>query len=248
MTKLYAEFATLYHRVYPSFIDYDEQYQFYTGLLGRFGCQRVLEVGCGTGQLARRMLAEGWDYQGMDFSEEMLAIARVLAPQGRFFQGDMRRFHLPERVESVIIPARSLSYLVENADVTAAFSAFSQNLEKGGKLIFDFIDAETHFQNMVDGKVITHTARDGQTNWERQSIYHKNLRSGWTWDWHSVYFELHPDGARIEVARDVATLRAFLSAEVDLFLSLTGFRVLERIEVGSYAFKTFVFVAENDKG
>jgi len=29
-----------------------------------------------------------------------------------------------------------------------------------------------------------------------------------------------------------------------LFLTLSGFKILQQIEVGSYAFKTFVFVAE----
>ncbi|MFN0035457.1 MAG: class I SAM-dependent DNA methyltransferase [Saprospiraceae bacterium] len=243
MTKLYSDFATLYHRVYPSFIDYEEQHRFYAGLLQKYGCHSVLEVGCGTGQLARRMLAEGWDYQGMDLSEEMLGIAREEAPRGRFFQGDMRDFRLPKKVEALIIPARSVSYLLENKDVEAAFSAFRNNLAEGGKLIFDFIDAHTHFLNMDAGTPILHAAHDGQTTWERKSIYHKNLQTGWTWDWHSAYFEVRPDGSKIEIARDEATLRAFLPGEMDLFLALAGFKVLERIEIGSYAFKTFVFVA-----
>ena len=45
MTKLYTDFATLYHRTYPSFIDYDEQYRFYSDLLQKYGCRSVLEVG-----------------------------------------------------------------------------------------------------------------------------------------------------------------------------------------------------------
>lgn len=243
MTKLYSDFATLYHRVYPSFIDYDEQHRFYTGLLQKYGCRSVLEVGCGSGHLAGRMLAEGWDYQGMDLSNEMLDIACQQAPNGRFFQGDMRDFISPKKVDAIIIPARSVSYLLENKDVEAAFAAFYANLSGDGKLIFDFIDAHTHFLNMDAGTPIFHAAHDGQTTWERKSIYYKNLQTGWTWDWHSAYFEVLPDGSKIEIARDEATLRAFLPSEMELFLALAGFKVLERIEVGSYAFKTFVFVA-----
>ena len=105
MTKLYSDFATLYHRVYPSFIDYDEQHQFYTGLLRQYKCSKVLESGCGTGQLAKRMLAEGWDYRGMDLSEAMLDIARQEVPNGQFFQGDMRGFQSPEKADAIIVPA-----------------------------------------------------------------------------------------------------------------------------------------------
>lgn len=244
MTKLYTDFAELYHRVYPSFIDYDEQYRFYSALLQKYQCRKVLEVGCGSGRLAERMCAEGWDYWGVDMSTEMLEIARRQVPEARFFQGDMREFEGAEPVDAIIIPARSVSYLLENKDVVAAFSCFWKNLARGGKLIFDFIDAKTHFANMSDGVPIFHSAQDGHTQWERRSVYHRNLAGGWTWEWQSTYFEVLPDGTKKEIASDQATLRAFLPEELDLFLILAGFKTLERIEVGSYAFKTYVFVAE----
>lgn len=57
MNKLHSDFATLCHRVYPSFINYDEQHRFYIDLLQKYGCDSVLEIGCGSGHLARRMLA-----------------------------------------------------------------------------------------------------------------------------------------------------------------------------------------------
>jgi SAM-dependent methyltransferase len=244
MTKLYSDFATLYHRVYPSFIDYDEQHQFYTGLLRQNNCSKVLELGCGTGQLAKRMLAEGWDYRGVDLSEAMLDIARIEAPGGQFFQGDMCNFQSPKKVDAIIIPARSMSYLIDNKDVISALQSFKSNLVEGGKLIFDVIDAHTHFLNMREGEPIFHQAQDQHTRWERKSVYYKNLQGGWTWDWHSSYVELLPDGSKKEIAHDEATLRAFLPTEMALFLTLSGFKILQQIEVGSYAFKTFVFVAE----
>lgn len=244
MTKLYSDFATLYHRVYPSFIDYDEQHLFYTRLLRQHQCLTVLEMGCGTGQLAKRMLTEDWDYRGMDLSEAMLEIARKEAPGGQFFEGDMCSFQLPEQVDAIIIPARSMSYLIENKDVMSALQSFHSNLAEGGKLIFDVIDAHSHFLNMQDGVPTFHHAQDLHTRWERKSVYYKNLDWGWTWDWHSNYFEILPDGSKKEIARDEATLRAFLADEMALFLSLNGFKILEQIVQGSYAFKTFVFVAE----
>lgn len=244
MTRLYSDFASLYHHVYPSFIDYDAQFEFYNGMLDKYDCSSVLEIGCGSGRLARRMCAAGRDYQGMDVSADMLQIARTEAPGARFFQGDMRAFTLAEKVDAIIIPARSLSYLLENNDLLAAFSTFYKQLVPGGKLIFDVIDAASLFINMKEDQIIRHIATDGQRHWERESRYEKNLATGWTWNWHSVYYEKKDTGEKTEVARDSATLRAFLAEEVELFLRLSGFRVTEKMTEGSYAFQTFVFVCE----
>ena len=248
MTKLYSDFATLYHQIYPSFIDYEEQYRFYTGLLKKYGCQSVLEMGCGTGHLARRMLAENWDYLGMDLSPEMLEIARNEVAKDCFTVGDMRNFQLKQKVDAIIIPARSVSYLIENKAVMDTFQCFQKNLVLNGKLIFDVIDAKTHLLPMNPENIIIHTAQRDQKTWERQSIYRRNLQTGWTWDWHSTYYEVQADGSKLPIAEDQATLRAFLSEEIVLFLQLTGFKPIEILEQGSYAFKNFVFVAENASG
>jgi hypothetical protein len=50
MTQLYTTYAALYHKMYQSFINYDEEYRFYKGLLDEKGFKNILEVGCGTGR------------------------------------------------------------------------------------------------------------------------------------------------------------------------------------------------------
>ena len=60
MTQLYTTYADLYHKMYQSFIDYDEEYQFYKELLDKHGVKNILEIGCGTGQLAKRFLRDGY--------------------------------------------------------------------------------------------------------------------------------------------------------------------------------------------
>lgn len=244
-TKLYSDFAELYHLVYPSFIDYEEQYRFYSGLLEKYRVRSLLEIGCGSGYLAQKMLSNGWDYTGMDLSHEMLGLARATCPGGRFFQGDMRYFALDSPVEALIIPARSVSYLLENKDIEAAFGAMRKALCPDGLLIFDYIDAAHHFLHMEPGKEILHQAQNGSRSWERKSIYFKNLDTGWTWDWHSEYYEMGKDGNKTLVASDQATLRAFIPEEIALFLQLSGFEVTEQIETGSYAFKNHCVVARN---
>src|SRR4051794_23943551 len=57
----------------------------------RDGLRHVLEIGCGTGQLAAYLLDQGIDsYVGMDFSEKAVDYARRNAPGGRFLVDDAR--------------------------------------------------------------------------------------------------------------------------------------------------------------
>lgn len=49
---------------------------------------RVLELGCGTGQVTARLLAAGADVVAVDQLPAMLTVARSRAPDATFFEGD----------------------------------------------------------------------------------------------------------------------------------------------------------------
>src|SRR5687767_3227187 len=63
---------------------------------------RILDLCCGTGQIARGLTERGYRVTGIDGSESMLVFARRNAPSATFFQADARSFHLPERFKAVI--------------------------------------------------------------------------------------------------------------------------------------------------
>jgi len=52
---------------------------------------RVVDLGCGTGRLARALLPHGFEYVGVDLSEEMLSIARknIDAEKAIFLRGNL---------------------------------------------------------------------------------------------------------------------------------------------------------------
>ncbi len=90
MTQLYSKLATIYHEMYQHIFDYDQEFNFYDALLKRNNCQNILEIGCGSGMLARRFLKNEYDYLGLDLFNEMLDIARKETNSDSFIQGDMR--------------------------------------------------------------------------------------------------------------------------------------------------------------
>jgi SAM-dependent methyltransferase len=57
--------------------------------LRQAGVSRVLEIGCGSGQLAALLLEHGVrEYHGFDFSANAIELARSAAPEGNFWVAD----------------------------------------------------------------------------------------------------------------------------------------------------------------
>ena len=76
MNTLYTNLAEVYAAMYKTFINYKEELDFYGSLLTKYNCQSVLEIGCGTGNLAPGFIDLGFKYYGFDLSSEMLKIAK----------------------------------------------------------------------------------------------------------------------------------------------------------------------------
>ena len=245
MTKLYTDFANLYHVMYQSFINYDEEYIFYSGLMKKYQCNSILEISCGSGQLAKRFTEDQFNYTGADISEHMLNIAAQVAPNATFVKADMRKFVSQVLFDAVAITGRSVSYLVTNEDLLNTLTSLHKVIPQNGKLIFDFIDAESFFSNFSSDNIIAHEASYEGKDYKRESRYIKNLGTGFTWDWYSTYFIKENDTYK-EIAKDKATLRAFLPGEIKLFLKLCGYSITEIITKKTYAFDTLVFVTEKD--
>ena len=56
----------------------------------------VVDVGCGSGIWARRLLDAGYDVHGIDIASGMLRIARRRAPAARFVRGSLYEAKIPE--------------------------------------------------------------------------------------------------------------------------------------------------------
>ena len=243
MVNLYNSLAAVYEAMYKTFINYEEEFSLYQQLLIKYNCKSVVEIGCGTGNLASMFIADGFDYTGMDISENMLAIAKKNNPECVFLQSNMQNFMLPQPVASAIITGRTISYLLTNKEVSDSIAAINKNLAANGIVCFDFIDANK-FIPQIKKESILHKAVDGDKKFERESFWSVNLSHSWTFDWRSFFYEELNDGRLIKIGEDNSTIRAFTKDEIILFLQLGGFVIKEIIPRITYAFDTFVVVAE----
>lgn len=230
--------------MYQTFINYDEEYVYYSNKLKKFNAKTVFELGCGTGNLADNFIKNGFNYTGLDLNKAMLDIAERKTPGAHFMEADMRNFSLPEKKESCIIPARTVSYLMTNQDVMDAFQAINKNLHNGGILCFDSIDASKFIPTIKNGRQIIHKAEFEGRKFHRESYWSVNDSQSWAFNWNSVYFEEDANVGLKKIVEDNSTVRCFTKDDLCLFLELCNFTVKEIEERPSYAFDTFVIVAQ----
>jgi cyclopropane fatty-acyl-phospholipid synthase-like methyltransferase len=94
----------------------------------------VLELGCGNGEPAGRMIAQVNEYTGVDISEEQLRRARVLVPGGEFLKADYTELEwAPSSVEAIV--ALYTFGHVPQAELPGLLHRISAWLRPGGHLL-----------------------------------------------------------------------------------------------------------------
>lgn len=93
--------------------------------------ERVLDLGCGTGELAAELADLGIEVHGIDADASMIAQARAKHPQVRFEQADGHDFVLAEPVDAVMSNA-ALHWMLDPSAVIARVRAA---LRPGGRFV-----------------------------------------------------------------------------------------------------------------
>lgn len=235
--------AAIYDAMYQTFVNYDEEYAFYNNLIPENNSSSILEIGSGTGNLAKRFEANNKNYQGLDYSDDMIAIAKERNKNSSFIQGDMREFKLDKTVDSILITGRSTSYLITNDDINRTFASIYKNLNTNGVLIFDFIDANRFIPFTKENPVIIHEAEFENVNYSRESHWDtNNSLENFMLEWTAQYYTIF-NGKKEVIENDFSTVRVFTLNEIELFLYLNNFEIIKTIDRKTYAYDTYVIVA-----
>jgi trans-aconitate methyltransferase len=119
---------------------YDDKYAFVSkygeDLIGWLAPQKgesILDVGCGTGQLASEIAEYGARVTGMDQSVQMIEKARVAYPTLRFDVGDIREFAYEEPFDALF--SNAALHWVD--DQEAAIACMYRALKPGGRLVLE---------------------------------------------------------------------------------------------------------------
>jgi SAM-dependent methyltransferase len=165
---MFSASAEYYDLIYGAFKDYAAEVAQVASLLCRLNSERrtVLDVGCGTGEHARLLAAQGFAVDGIDIEPAFVRIAALKHPAGRFVVADMSDFHLPQRYDAVLCLFSSIGYLCTLDRVTRALVCFREHLAQGGVAL-----VEPWFPPGVleSGKRFTHSGESNGVKVSRHS-------------------------------------------------------------------------------
>lgn len=133
----YQEFAYYYDSLMdPQF------YEDYLAFLDKHvSFHKAIELGCGTGEMTFRLLAEGKDLIAADLSDDMLEVlaekAEVKGVHLPMYRMDMCDFEIDGEMDAVLCFCDSLNYIIDLKDVKKVFIHAYKALHKGGCFVFD---------------------------------------------------------------------------------------------------------------
>lgn len=244
MSNLYGQnLAKVFDKMYQGFIDYEEEYQFYANFCKLYNANSILEIGCGSGNLAIKFAGNFKKYIGLDYSVHMLSLAKEKLPTGNFIHADMRDFTITKPVDAALITGRSSSYLLTDNDLNNAFQSINKALKCEGIFIFDCIDASKFVPYIKNTPNIIHNSIVENVKYSRETYWFREKKEHFMINWAADYFK-HEMNEKILLGKDAVIFRVFTKEEICNILKLTGFKILKTLDRKTYAFETFVVIAE----
>jgi len=143
---------------------------------------KILDVGSGPGQFAKHMTEKGFEVIGVDFSKEMVEIAKSKVPNVEFRHMDMRELDFTDNSFDGVFSAYSLIH-IPSEEVSATLLGFHRVLKAGGyveiavqkgeadKIIDEpFMPSEKMFFNFFTEERITNYLKEVGFTIESQEI------------------------------------------------------------------------------
>ena len=124
--------------LYDVFNGWSIDRDFYANLAGATPI-RVLEVGCGTGLIARAIAEQGHAVTGLDPAQPMLDFAAA-APGGDrvdWVCGTLDGYSDPDQFHLIYMTGHAFQCLLTDEDITAFFEAAHRLLHRDGRLAFE---------------------------------------------------------------------------------------------------------------
>lgn len=165
------EAYTSFAEVYDLFMDnvpYEAWSEYLADLFGEYNIKDglLLDLGCGTGKLTRLMEAKGYDMIGVDYSYEMLAIAKEHSEESiLYLLQDMREFELYGTVRGIYSACDSLNYILEEAELREVFSLVNNYLDPEGIFVFD-LNTPFKYECLLGENTFAETRDEGSFIWE----------------------------------------------------------------------------------
>jgi len=223
--EVYEGFASVYD-VFMDEIDYPTWVQYIQDTWKRLGKtpESVIDLGCGTGNIAIPLATAGYSVVGVDISEEMLAEAQRKACAQElsipFFCQDMVEMELPYQADCVLSLCDCLNYLTEEGELSAAFSAVREHLNPKGLFLFD-MNTKYKFKEILGDKTYAAMTEDAAYFWENSFDEEDQIN-----EYYVSFFIRQNDKETYERVEEYHYERAYSLDEIQSCLEENGFALL----------------------
>ncbi len=166
---------TSFAEVYDLFMDnvpYEEWADYLMEIFAENGVQDgiMLDLGCGTGKLARLFAKRGFDMIGVDNSMDMLEIAKQAQGEEAdstilYLCQDMREFELYGTVRGIYSACDCLNYILEEEELLQVFRLVNNYLDPGGIFIFD-MNTPYKYESLLADNTFAENREEGSFIWE----------------------------------------------------------------------------------
>jgi len=166
----YGNFAYYYDMLMDD-MDYDGWSDYIKSIVDMHGVmyKDILEMACGTGNMAVRMAKKGYNVTAFDISEDMLSVAYNKAKDGgadlRLLCQDMRNIDLNDEFGIILCLCDSINYITDEEDLRYIFRWVYAHLKPGGLFIFD-INSSYKLRNVIGDNTFTYNEEDLSYIWD----------------------------------------------------------------------------------
>lgn len=225
----YKGFARVYDLLMAD-IPYGKWAEYVLGCLKRYGVEpegegrgaRLLELGCGTGNMSRYLCGAGYEVTGVDLSADMVRQAlKKHIPGFRAFQGDMRLPVAPgEGYDAAVSLCDAMNYLLHLSDVELAMRAAGSKLKAGGIFLFD-LKHERFFREELGDNIFADRRGGVSYIWENSYDRTRRLNE------YDITFYYRILGGLCKSFTEHHMQRAYSLSQIKRAACRAGFRVAE---------------------
>jgi ubiquinone/menaquinone biosynthesis C-methylase UbiE len=214
-----ARLVALYDTLNPTGPDTD----FYVRIAGDQPL-KVLDIGCGTGQLAIALAAAGHEVTGIDPSKAMLAVARRRPGGDRvtWIETNAVTAHLDQRYDFIVMSGHTFQVFVEDEDIREMLRNIREHLVPKGRFAF-----ETRNPNVRAWEAWTPEAsmrRISDARGRPVDVHHRLVAVE---DSHVTFETMYQFDDRTETLVSRSTIRFLPQERIALHLQAAGFREVE---------------------
>ena len=199
----------------------------------------VLDLCCGTGKMTLELASRGYDMTGIDYSPEMLDIARCegekMGADILWLCQDMREFELYGTVDLAVCCLDSVNHLTKPADLKKCFSLVHNYLVPDGLFIFD-INGKAKFETVYADNSYVMEADGSMCVW--QNFYDEKSK---LCDFYITLFKEKSDGTYNRYDEE-QTERMYTVKEIKKYLKDSGLEF-----IGAYSDFNFTDATDEDE-